>query len=100
MFEEDNTLPLREKMVDGITSADLWTIFTSCPIEKGSPEVYSEYCRAKEKDHFPGCAFFLFAHCRCPEPQSAFLAFPQKGGGHRCVQRSKRPDGEGGFQSL
>lgn len=50
MFEEDNTLPLREKMVDGITSADLWTIFTSCPIEKGSPEVYSEYCRAKEKE--------------------------------------------------
>ena len=33
-----------------ISSEDLWTIFTSCPLEKGKIEVYIEYCKAKERE--------------------------------------------------
>ena len=50
MFKQNNQLPSREQTVGSITSADYWTIFTSCPIEKGSPIIYSMYCRAKEKE--------------------------------------------------
>lgn len=33
-----------------ISSADLWTIFTRCPIERGSVNVYTDYCRAKKRE--------------------------------------------------
>lgn len=33
-----------------ISSEDLWIIFTSCPLEKGSPSVYHEYVLAKERE--------------------------------------------------
>ncbi len=33
-----------------ISSEDLWTIFTSCPLEKGSIVVYHEYVLAKERE--------------------------------------------------
>ena len=50
MFKQNNQLPSREQTVGSITSADYWTIFTSCPIEKGSPIIYSMYCRTKEAE--------------------------------------------------
>lgn len=28
---------------------DLWTIFTSCPIEKGNVGVFVEFCKARNK---------------------------------------------------
>ena len=33
-----------------ISSEDLWTIFTSCPLEKGSIEVYHEFTLARERE--------------------------------------------------
>ena len=39
-----------ENLNNRISSDDLWTIFTTCPIERGKIDVYCEYVKAKERE--------------------------------------------------